>query len=282
MLANPLEAYENCQLCGHHCGKNRAAGEKGECGLSREVLVSSVGPHFGEEPELVGYRGSGTIFFAGCNLSCQFCQNWDISQARQGQPVSVERLANYMLEIAAIGCHNVNLVTPTPYTPSILEAVRIARDRGLSLPIVYNCGGYESPEVLAMCEGLIEIYMPDAKYSDPKIAKSFSGTTNYPEINQAALQEMHRQVGDLWVENGVARRGLLVRHLVLPNYAENTHGVLEFVAEEISPDTYVNIMDQYHPCYHADTLPGMDRRLTRAEYEEALDYARSLGLNRGF
>ena len=281
-MASFLDAYENCQLCGHRCGKNRAAGDLGECGLGTEVLVSSVGPHFGEEPELVGYRGSGTVFFAGCNLSCQFCQNWDISQARQGYPVSIERLAEYMLEIAAIGCHNVNLVTPTPYTPSILEAIRLARDRGLALPIVYNCGGYETPETLAMCDGLIEIYMPDAKYSDARLAESFSIAPDYPRVNWAALKEMHRQVGDLQPEDGIARRGLLVRHLVLPNYPANARGVLDFIAEEIGLDTYINVMDQYRPCYRAEALPGLDRRLMRTEYQEAVDYARSLGLHRGF
>ena len=282
MSAEPLKMYENCQLCGHCCGVNRKTGERGECGLSTEVLVSSVGPHFGEEPELVGYRGSGTIFFAGCNLSCQFCQNWDISQAAQGHPCSIDQLAQYMLELQGIGCHNVNLVTPTPYTPSILEAIHLARDKGLDVPIVYNCGGYETIEALQLCEGAIEIYMPDAKYSDAEIAEQFSFAPDYPEVNREALKEMHRQVGDLWVENNVATRGLLIRHLVLPNYPENTQGVLDFIAGEISPDSYVNVMDQYHPCYRADTLPGMDRRLTRSEYEEAVDYAYSVGLHRGF
>lgn len=277
-----LEAYKNCQLCGHRCGANRAAGELGECGLGTEVLVSSVGPHFGEEPELVGYRGSGTIFFTGCNLCCQFCQNWDISQAKEGHPVSVDKLADFMIQIEKSGCHNVNFVTPTPYTPSILAALRIARDNGLSVPVVYNSGGYESAEVLEMCDGLIEIYMPDAKYSDIKIGEAFSGASNYPEVNQAALKEMHRQVGDLWADGGIAKRGLLIRHLVLPNYADNSRGVFEYIANEISPNSYINVMDQYRPCYKADTLPGMDRRLSHGEYEKAVDMARSFGLHRGF
>jgi putative pyruvate formate lyase activating enzyme len=276
------DPYRNCRLCGHLCGADRASGETGECGLSTELLVSSVGPHFGEEPELVGHRGSGTIFFAGCNLACQFCQNWDISQARHGTVTSIEQLAQYMLDVERIGCHNVNLVTPTPYTPSILEAIRIARDRGLSVPIVYNCGGYESEDVLALCDGWIQIYMPDSKYSDTGIAKTFSGAPDYPEVNWAALKEMHRQVGDLWDNGGIAGGGLLVRHLVLPNYSDNSRGVLKFLAEEISPDSYVNVMDQYRPCYKADTLPGLDRRLTAREYEEALGAAREFGLHRGF
>jgi len=241
-----------------------------------------VGPHFGEEPELVGYRGSGTIFFAGCNLACQFCQNWEISQVKRGHPTTVEDLVRYMIELQANGCHNVNLVTPTPYTPSILKATRIARNRGLTLPIVYNCGGYESPETLAMCEGLIEIYMPDAKYSDARIAEAYSHAPNYPEVNRSALKEMRRQVGDLVENGGIAARGLLVRHLVLPNNAENTRGVLEFISAELSRDTYVNIMDQYRPCYRSDSLPGLSRRLMTSEYSETLSTARNLGLYRGF
>ncbi len=277
-----LDAYRNCLLCGHQCGANRSAGERGECGLSDDVLVASVGPHYGEEPELVGFHGSGTIFFAGCNLSCLFCQNWDISHELRGQPTTIERLSQYMLELQSIGCPNINLVTPTPFTPSILQAVRDARDRGLSVPVVYNCGGYESLQALRLCEGIIDIYMPDAKYSDGSLAGRFSGAPDYPEVNRAALKEMHRQVGDLQVYGGIARRGLLIRHLVLPGYPENTKGVLEFIARELSRDSYVNIMDQYHPSYRADTLPGMNRRLTSQEYAAAVAVARRLGLHRGF
>jgi putative pyruvate formate lyase activating enzyme len=279
---DPLQAYEECRLCGHQCGKNRLKGELGECGLTDQMLVSSAGPHYGEEPELVGYHGSGTIFFAGCNLSCRFCQNWEISQAKMGEPVSIAALAEMMLTLERRGCHNVNLVTPTPFTPSILVAVRSARARGLTVPIVYNCGGYESRETLALCSGWIEIYMPDAKYSDEHLARLYSGAEDYPRVNRAALQEMHRQVGDLVVNGGIASRGLLVRHLVLPGHLENSRGVLEFIADEISPDTYVNIMDQYRPCYQADHLPGMNRRLSREEYLEAVQIARGCGLHRGF
>ncbi len=281
-LDDLLEAYKECRLCGHQCRKNRLKGEVGECGLTDQILVSSAGPHYGEEPELVGYHGSGTIFFAGCNLSCQFCQNWEISQAKMGEPVSMEELAKMMLELERRGCHNVNLVTPTPFTPSILVAVRLARDGGLTVPIVYNSGGYESPEILAMCAGWIEIYMPDAKYSDGRLAEAFSGAADYPEVNRAALKEMHRQVGDLVINGGIATRGLLIRHLVLPGHLQNSRGVLEFIAHEISPDTYVNIMDQYRPCYRADRLPGMNRRLNREELLEAVQIARSCGLHRGF
>lgn len=282
-MSNPfLEAYENCLLCGHQCGVDRFAGEKGECGLGVEALVSSVGPHFGEEPELVGHRGSGTIFFAGCNLACQFCQNWEISQGKRGSPTTVEQLAKYMLDLERIGCHNVNFVTPTPYTPSIIEALILARNQGLSIPAVYNCGGYESAESLALCEGNIEIYMPDAKYSVSEIAGAFSGAPDYPEVNRKALKEMYRQVGELWMGNGIAHRGLLVRHLVFPGQHENSRGVFQFIAWEISTDTYVNIMDQYRPCYRAATLPGMDKCLTLQEYENVVYIARSYGLHRGF
>jgi len=187
-----------------------------------------------------------------------------------------------MLNLERLGCHNINFVTPTPYTPSILEALKLARNRGLSVPAVYNCGGYESGEALKLCDGLIEIYMPDAKYSDVALGAAFSGAEGYPEVNRAALKEMYRQAGDLEVIGGVARRGLLVRHLVLPNYSENTRSVLQFIANEISHDTYVNIMDQYRPCYQAEHLPGMDRRLSLREYAEAVERARQLGLKRGF
>lgn len=276
------ESYTACRLCGHRCGKNRLAGETGECGLGPDMLVASWGPHYGEEPELVGRQGSGTIFFAGCNLACQFCQNWEISQGRQGEPMTEEELAAIMLSLERMGCHNVNLVTPTPWTPSIIQAVRSAKDQGLSAPLVYNCGGYESDEALALCDGLIEIYMPDAKYSDSRLAGDFSGALDYPQVNQDALKEMHRQVGNLEIRNGLARHGLLVRHLVLPNYPENARGVLKFIAEEISTDTYVNVMDQYRPCYHADRLIGMNRRLKLHEFSEAITAARDFGLYRGF
>ncbi|MBU0520000.1 radical SAM protein [bacterium] len=261
---------------------NRFKGERGECGLGAEVLVSSVGPHFGEEPELVGYRGSGTIFFAGCNLDCRFCQNWDISHGQQGHRTSIEKLTEYMLDLEKMGCHNVNFVSPTPFTPSILEALHNAREQGLGIPVVYNSGGYESLDVLQMCAGLVEIYMPDAKYSEAQIAGEFSGTPDYPEVNRAALREMQRQAGDLWEVGGIAKGGLLIRHLVLPNYPVNTRGVLEFIATEISANAYVNIMDQYRPCYKAELLPGMDRRLTLQEYEDAVEMAINAGLSRGF
>jgi len=281
-VSSYLEAYKECHLCGHHCGANRFNGERGECDLGIDVLVSSVGPHFGEEPELIGHRGSGTIFFAGCNLDCHFCQNWDISHGRQGHPTSIEKLTEYILDLEKIGCHNVNFVTPTPFTPSILEALQKAREQGSGIPAVFNCGGYESEEVLELCNGIFEIYMPDAKYTDPELAKNFSGTPDYPSVNRLALKEMQRQVGDLWDVGGIAKGGLLIRHLVLPNYAENTRGVLEFIATEISVNAYVNIMDQYRPCYKADLLPGMDRRLTLAEYQQAIDFALQAGLTRGF
>ncbi len=280
MLSPP--SIEDCRLCGHQCGVNRLAGELGQCGLGAEVLVASSGPHYGEEPELVGTRGSGTIFFAGCNLACQFCQNWEISQLRQGEAITIEDLARQMLHLERIGCHNVNLVTPTPYTPSILEAARLAREQGLAVPLVYNCGGFESPEALALCEGWIEIYMPDAKYSDAQLSAAFSGAPAYPEVSRRALCEMHRQVGNLVISGGLASHGLLVRHLVLPQYPENARGVLKFLAEEISAATYVNVMDQYLPAYQAAKLPGMDRCLTRAEYQQAVDTAHELGLARGF
>jgi len=281
-LESYLTPYQHCLLCGHQCGADRTVAPTGACGLGTDPLLASAGPHYGEEPELVGRHGSGTIFLAGCNLACRFCQNWEISQLRQGEPAGVDNLAGVMLRLERMGCHNVNLVTPTPWTPTLMEAVRRARDRGLAVPVVYNCGGYESPDALALCDGLVDVYMPDAKYSDGELAEACSGAPDYPDVNRAALREMHRQVGDLEVSGGVARKGLLVRHLVLPGQPRNTREVLEFIAAEISADTYVNLMDQYRPCYLAYALPGLDRRPTLKEYTAALAAARQLGLYRGF
>jgi putative pyruvate formate lyase activating enzyme len=215
-------------------------------------MVSSYGPHFGEEAPLVGRHGSGTIFFTYCNLHCAFCQNYTISQLGEGSPVSPEALAGMMLSLQVKGCHNINLVSPTHVVPYILEALALAAAKGLRLPLVYNTGGYDSLETLKLLDGVIDIYMPDMKYSDGQTAQELSDIRDYPEVNQAAVKEMHRQVGDLLTdESGVATRGLLVRHLVLPDGLAGTEGVVKFLAEEISPNTYLNVMAQYHPCYHA-------------------------------
>ena len=243
-------------------------------------MVSSYGPHFGEETPLVGKHGSGTIFFTYCNLRCVFCQNYTISQLGEGAKIDREELAKMMLSLQARGCHNINLVSPTHVVPYILDALELATSKGLHLPLVYNSGGYDSVETLELLDGIVDIYMPDMKYSDEKTAEQFSGIKDYPEINRAAIKEMHRQVGDLKMDEGVAQRGLLVRHLVLPNRLAGTEGVVRFLAEEVSTDTYLNIMAQYHPCYKAFEIPQLARPVNSQEYQEAIELAHQYDLYR--
>jgi putative pyruvate formate lyase activating enzyme len=275
------EVLRSCHLCPRACGVDRTAGEKGFCQVLDKPMVSSWGAHFGEERPLVGRSGSGTIFFAGCNLGCIFCQNWTISHAMEGGELTTEVLAGVMLELQGLGCHNINLVTPTHQVPMILNSLVVARKRGLRLPLVYNCGGYEALDTIKLLEGVVDIYMPDMKYSESEPAKKYSQAEDYPGVARAALKAMHRQVGDLVMDpEGVALRGLLVRHLVLPEGLGGTEGVVGFIANEISKGTYINIMDQYHPCYKAFNHPPLDRRITSAEYEEALRMALDAGLKR--
>ena len=268
----------SCEVCPRRCKVDRLADRAGFCGVGRRALVSSSGPHFGEEPPLVGRGGSGTIFFAGCNLACEFCQNYDISHLRHGSPATPDRIAAMALSLETQGCHNVNFVTPTHVTPQMAEAVETARDRGLSVPIVYNCGGYELVETLRAVDGLVQIYMPDAKYWDADAAARLSRAEDYPEIMRAALKEMHRQVGDLEIVGGIARRGLLVRHLVMPNQVDQSIAILDFLADEIAPNTYVNVMPQYRPMYHAHQHPDIDRGINPREFDAAVVHARKRGL----
>ncbi|NLG85343.1 MAG: radical SAM protein [Firmicutes bacterium] len=270
---------EACDLCAHVCRVNRRLRGRGVCRTGTEIRVASYGPHFGEEEVLVGTGGSGTIFFSGCNLRCVFCQNWEISHLREGVDITAQELARMMLDLEARGCHNINLVTPTPYLPQILSALEIACDHGLSLPLVYNCGGYESLTALTLLRGLVDIYMPDVKFADEEVARRLTGAGDYFAVVKRALKEMHAQVGALQIgEDGLARRGLLVRHLVLPDGLAGTKEVLTFIAREISRDTYLNLMDQYFPHYRAKEHPPLDRPLTSAEYQEALAIAHRLGL----
>jgi len=256
-------------------------GERGFCRAGLSPRVSSFGPHFGEEKILVRGGGSGTIFFTGCNLRCIFCQNYEISQLDRGEEIPVEGLASLMLHLQELGCANVNLVTPTHQSPQIVKALAIAKEEGLRLPIVWNCGGYESVEALRLLDGIVDIYMPDFKYGDSNVAERYSSAPGYFEAACAALKEMHRQVGDLVIEGGLARRGLLMRHLVLPNRLAGTRKVLRFIAEEISPGSFVNVMDQYHPAYRVQGSPELGRGITRQEYAWALNEARRLGLRIG-
>jgi putative pyruvate formate lyase activating enzyme len=271
---------EPCRVCPRECLAQRLQGETGVCGVAENAMISSYGPHYGEERPLVGTGGSGTIFLAHCNLCCVFCQNSEISQEGEGQVVPVRRLAEMMLDLQKMGCHNINFVTPTHQVPQILRALPLAVEGGLEVPLVYNCGGYESLETLRILDGVFDIYMPDFKYADAEAAKKYSNVESYPEVAKAAFREMHRQVGDLVMDRrGIARRGLLVRHLVLPNNLAGTGEVVCFLAE-LSEDTYVNIMAQYRPCYRAHEYPPLARRPTREELEGALRLARAAGLHR--
>jgi putative pyruvate formate lyase activating enzyme len=270
-----------CALCPRQCRVDRTSGKKGYCRTGDAPFISSWGPHFGEERPLVGIHGSGTIFFGNCNLRCIFCQNYSISHLGEGLEISHEKLADIMLSLQGSGCHNINLVTPTHQVAAIIRAVRIASEKGLAVPLVYNCGGYESLATLKILEGIVDIYMPDLKYADNVSAKKYSDAGDYADKAKSAIKEMHRQVGDLLIdERGIAKRGLLVRHLVLPANIAGTADVVRFIAEEISTNTYVNIMDQYHPCFKAFGSPPLDRRITAKEYTDALEYAVRAGLKR--
>ena len=270
-----------CVLCGRRCGVARTEGCVGVCNTGNRAIVSSIGPHFGEEPPLSGKKGSGTIFFAWCNLKCCFCQNYEIAHFGRGTEVSDKELSQLMLSVQAMGCHNVNLVTPTHVVPNIVSALRLAARQGLRIPIVYNTGGYDSLETIRVLDGIVDIYMPDMKYGDSGPAEDFSNAPDYPRVNFAAVKEMHRQVGELVTTiDGIAVRGLLVRHLVLPEGLAGTERVVEFVSQDISKDTYMNIMAQYRPYYKAVGHPSIGRRITMTEYREALAIARAAGLRR--
>jgi putative pyruvate formate lyase activating enzyme len=270
-----------CRVCPRRCDVDRLADRKAVCLTGRYAVVSSYFPHFGEEDCLRGYRGSGTIFFANCNLKCVFCQNYDISQRQSGRVTSPEVLAEMMLELQAAGCHNINFVTPEHVVPQILEALPPAIEGGLNLPLVYNTSLYDSLESLELMDGIVDIYMPDFKYWDSRKAKRYSKAEDYPAVAREGLKEMHRQVGDLILdERGIAVRGILLRHLVMPDDVADTGEVMRFIATEISADTYVNLMDQYHPVYKTHRYPEIDRLLTEDEYRKAWEAARREGIRR--
>jgi putative pyruvate formate lyase activating enzyme len=269
-----------CDLCPRRCGADRRSGQVGLCKGGLLPRVSSFGPHFGEEAPLVGRNGSGTVFLTGCNLQCLFCQNYDISHCLEGREVSPEVMASMMHNLAGLGCHNLNFVTPTHFVPQIMHAILLAAGEGLSVPVVYNCGGYESLETLCLLEGAMDIYMPDFKFWSEASSRRYLDAPDYPERARAAIREMHRQVGDLVIRNGVARHGLLVRHLVMPGGLAESEAIFKFLAEEVSPDTFVNVMDQYRPCYRADEFPEIARRLKSEEMAEALRLAARAGLKR--
>ncbi len=289
------KVLENCTLCPRRCEKNRLQDEKGVCRAGKDTEISSYGPHFGEEEPLVGSSrlfiprlgkltpagGSGTIFLTNCNLKCIFCQNYDISHQGMGTLVSSERVARMMIELQEVGCHNINFVTPTHYTPQLVKALKKAIELGLRLPIVYNCGGYEEVETIKLLDGIVDIYMPDIKYGSEEAAKKYSNAPDYFTKCQEAVKEMHSQVGDLKMDDrGIAYRGLLIRHLVLPNGLAGSKEVLEFIVKKLSPDSYVNIMDQYRPMFRAGEYRELSRTITRDEFYKVINLAKEMGLNR--
>lgn len=272
---------ENCCLCPRQCEVNRLDDERGICKTGRLAKVSSFNPHFGEEDPLVGRHGSGTIFMTNCNLLCIFCQNWEISHQQEGNEVTSKTLAGMMLHLQRMGCHNINFVTPTHVVPQILDALVYAIEGGLNIPLVYNSGGYDAVETLKLLEGIFDIYMPDFKFWDPEMAHKYLKARDYPERAREALKEMHRQVGDLNLDkNGIAQKGILLRHLVMPEGIAGTRDIMRFIAKEISPDTYVNIMNQYRPCGLAYRHKPLDRSITQTEYEKALAEAHEEGITR--
>ncbi|HSN92550.1 MAG TPA: radical SAM protein [Anaeromyxobacteraceae bacterium] len=277
-----VERLRSCDLCPRNCRVNRTISEKGAvCRTGRWAVVHAAFPHHGEERPIRGIGGSGTVFFSSCNLRCLYCQNWEISWKREGREVEAAELAGLMLGLQERGCENVNLVSPSHVVAQILEALDLAAGMGLRLPVVYNTGGYDARSALALLDGAVDVYMPDAKYADDRVAHRLSGVRDYVRVNRAALKEMHRQVGDLALDaRGVAVRGLLVRHLVLPGGLAGTEAVMRFLARQVSPDTYVNVMDQYRPCHRAAEAPEIARAPTRAEIDAALAAARRAGIHR--
>ena len=275
-------ALLNCTLCPRNCKVNRIKGEIGFCKSDWRVKIASYNLHFGEEPPISGYNGSGTIFFSNCNLQCKYCQNYPISQLGVGEYYTVRELAEMMLKLQQRGAHNINLVTPSHFVPQIIRAIYIAKIAGLHIPIVYNTSGYDGIEALRLISGIVDIYLVDMRYSDSSLSLRYSGAKDYVMVNRAALLEMHRQVGDLVLEDGIARKGIIVRHLVMPEDVSGTEDVLRFICEKISPDTYISLMDQYFPCYKVldDTL--LSRRITREEYEKAKFLVRKYGLENGW
>ena len=271
---------ESCHLCPRNCSVNRLKGEKGFCKSGKDLIIASWNPHFGEEPPISGHLGSGTIFFTNCSLRCSFCQNYPISQLGEGNKQTVNSLSSMMVSLQNKGCHNINLVTPTHFVPQILQALLFTIPQGLRIPLVYNSSGYESINTLKLLDGVIDIYMPDFKYGADKQGKIYSNVPDYFSKTKLAIKEMYHQVGDLQInKEGIAKRGLLIRHLILPNSLARSETVLKFIAKEISKNSYIALMAQYFPANRTPQIPELNRRITREEYNKILDFADSLGLN---
>jgi putative pyruvate formate lyase activating enzyme len=280
-IEKALAMMESCLLCPRRCGVNRLKGETGFCQTGRKARVASYNAHFGEEAPLVGIHGSGTIFISSCNLLCNFCQNYEISHNKEGAEVGPEQMASMMIQLSDLGCHNINFVTPSHVVPQLLEALPFAVEKGMKIPLVYNSGGYDSVETLKLSEGVFDIYMPDFKFWDNRWAERYCNAPDYREVALDALREMHRQVGELVTDDGgIAVTGLLVRHLVMPKKIAGSQKFFEFLAKEISPHTYVNVMDQYRPCGSAQKDEFIHRRIEMGEYREVIDAARKAGLKR--
>ncbi len=262
-------SLESCQICPRRCKANRLNGKTGFCKTGKLPKIYSFMPHHGEEPPISGVKGSGTIFFSHCNMGCVYCQNYEFSQSGAGREYTFEELAQVMLKLQALGCHNINLVTPTHVLPQILGALELAIPRGLKIPLVYNTSGYESPEIIKLLDSIVDIYLADSRYGDNSIAKELSLAADYVEFNQGALKEMYRQVGIQIPADGLIKRGLIIRHLVLPNQVSATEKIMKFIAQELSEDTYISLMSQYLPYHKASAYPEINRRLKAAEYEEA-------------
>lgn len=280
-IEKALALLQKCEVCPRKCGSNRLKDERGFCRVGRYAIVASWHPHFGEEAPLVGRGGSGTIFFAHCNLSCVYCQNFDISQIGFGKEMDKEDLARIMVDLQEKGCYNINFVTPSHVVPQILESLPLAIKQGLRVPLIYNTSSYDRVKTLKLLRGIIDIYMPDVKYAAKVVARRYSLVEDYPKIMKKAVKEMWKQVGDLEIdEQGIARRGLLVRHLVLPENLAGTRKIMEFLVKEISPNTFLNIMDQYQPYFKTEQYPEINRSLRQKEYEEAVKMAKEVGLKR--
>jgi putative pyruvate formate lyase activating enzyme len=282
-VKNFESALKRCAICPRKCGVDRSGGKTGYCRAPIDPVVYSYIQHHGEEPALSGSEGSGTIFFAYCNMKCVYCQNYQFSQLDNGQKITIERLASIMLGLQRSGCHNINLVSPTHYVPQILKALEIAVEEGLNIPIVYNTSGYDSADTIKMLDGIIDIYLPDMRYSDNGMAKRYSDAKDYVECNRSSIEEMQSQVGDLALdENGIAKKGLIIRLLVLPNEVSGTRQSLKFIRDHISKNSALSIMSQYYPTFKAHNFKEISRRVERGEYEIIVDEAFSLGLNNGW
>ncbi len=283
IIEKTFKLLESCVICPRKCKVNRLKGEKGFCKTALLPKVFSYTQHHGEEPPISGQNGSGTIFFSECNMRCIYCQNFKFSQSGLGREIQIEELATYMLKLQEMKCHNINFVTPTHIMPQILKALHIAISKGLRIPLCYNTSGYELPEMIKLLDGIVDIYLPDMRYSDNKSAIKYSSAPDYPLYNRESIKDIHRQVGIAQIdEDGIIKRGMIIRHLVLPNGISGTDKIMKFIAEELSQETYISLMSQYFPCHKVKKIDPISRRITLEEYEEAQEIMKKYGLHNGW